>query len=379
MKGSARTHVRFLAVLVAGLLLPAILLAPMSGCGRPGVEGGAADTAVVTVTVIRPARRTLTRSLKVPGSIEAFQEATLYAKTAGYLSRITVDRGDRVGRGQVLAEISVPEMAGERDVAGARLREAEAALGLKKVTAERTREVYAVEAGAVTRQQVDQAEAELAAAESNVARLRAELARLETLLDYATIRAPFDGIVTDRFVDPGAMIQLATSSAQAPIVTLMNMDTVRVFVDVPEPDVPFVSRTTPAHLTVEVLPGEDFRGTVTRYATALDPKTRTMKTEIDLRNSQHRLRPGMFAAVVLELGRRENALTLPAAALLVEKDTSYVFTVVDGAARRTSVKTGFSDGIVVEVLEGLNGSESVILAGRGLVTDGMRVIVGGRG
>jgi len=379
VKGSARAHVLFLAVLLAARLLPAVVLATLLGCGRPGAESGTADAAGVTVTVVRPARRTLIRSLKVPGSIEAFQEATLYAKTAGYLSKITVDRGDRVRRGQVLAEISVPEMAGERDVAEARLSEAEAALDLKKVTAGRTREVYGVEAGAVTRQQVDQAEAELKAADSNVARLKAELARLETLLDYATIRAPFDGIVTDRLVDPGAMIQIATSSAQAPIVTLMNMDRVRVFADVPEPDVPFVSRTTPARLTVEVLPGEDFQGTVTRFATALDPKTRTMKTEIDLRNSKHRLRPGMFAAVVLELGRRENALTLPAAALLVERDTSYVYTVVDGTARRTPVTTGLSDGIVVEILQGLDGSESVVLAGRGLVTDGMRVIVGGQG
>jgi RND family efflux transporter MFP subunit len=379
VRGSARTHLLFLAVLLAALLLPAVVLATLLGCGRPGAESGTADAAVVTVTVVRPARRTLVRSLKVPGGIEAFQEATLYAKTAGYLSKITVDRGDRVRRGQVLATISVPEMGGEHDVAEATLREAEAALDLKKVTAERTREVYAAEAGAVTRQQVDQAEAELTEVESKVARLKAELARLETLMDYATIRAPFDGIITDRFVDPGAMIQLATSSAQAPIVTLMNMDTVRVFAEVSEPDVPFVSRTTPARLTVEVLPGEDFQGTVTRYATALDPKTRTMKTEVDLPNPKHRLRPGMFAVVILELGRREDALTLPAAALLVEKDTPYVFTIVDGTARRTPVTTGISDGIVVEILDGLNGSESVVLAGRGLVTDGMRVIVGGQG
>jgi RND family efflux transporter MFP subunit len=202
------------------------------------------------------------------------------------------------------------------------------------------------------------------------------MARTDALLDYATIKAPFEGIVTDRFVDPGAMIQTSASSSGAPIVTLMNMDTVRVFIDVPEPDVRFVTRQTAVRLSVEALPGREFSGIVGRYSTALDPKTRTMKTEIDYPNADHALRPGMYGAAALELEKREGALTLPATTLLVEKDVAFVYVVVDGRAKRSPVRTGLNDGIVVEILEGLTGGESVIVAGKGTVTEGTPVRTG---
>ncbi len=354
----------------------AVGIALSAACARGGAAPGGSQDVPITVTVVRPERRTLARTLRIPASVQALQEATLYAKAAGYLSRIMVDRGDRVRAGQVLAEISVPETANEKDVVAAQLRQAEAELHLQQITVERLGTVRATEPGAVTQQQVDETRAKLQVAEAAVAQLSAELARVQALIDYATIRAPFSGIVTDRFVDAGAMIQTAATSTQAPIVTVMDMDTVRVFVDVPEPDVPYVTRTTPARLTVGAIAGREFVGSVTRYSTALDPKTRTMRAEIDVSNRDHALRPGMFGAATLELQRREGALTLPAAALLTEKDVAYVYTVQNDAARRTPVKIGLDDGIVVEVLSGLAGAESVIVGGKGIVTDGTRVRVG---
>jgi RND family efflux transporter MFP subunit len=225
----------------------------------------------------------------------------------------------------------------------------------------------------VTQQQIDEAQGKHQVAEATVSRLKAELARTDALLDYATIKAPFDGIVTDRFVDAGAMIQTGAASSGAPIVTLMNMDTVRVFINVPEPDVRFVTHQTSVILTVDSLPGGDFAGKVTRYSTALNPKTRTMKTEIDFPNADHALRPGMYGVATLELEKHEGALTLPATALLVEKDAALVYIVVDGKAKRSLVRTGLNDGIVVEILEGLTGVESVIVAGKGSVTEGTPV------
>lgn len=357
---------------VAALLVSGV---GQAACTAPHANQDKTPSSAIAVTVVRPERRTLTRTLKAPGTLEAIEVATLYAKIAGYLSRIEVDRGDRVRRGQVLAEISVPEMASEHDVAAAQLRHAEANLDLQRITADRLTEIRRAEPGAVIQQQVDEALARVQMEEATVSRLRAELARLKTLMGYSTIRAPFDGIVTDRFVDAGAMIQLATTSAQAPIVTVMNMDTVRVFVDVPEPDVPFVTRGTPARLSHDALPGEGFRGTVTRYSTALDPRTRTMKTEIDLPNSDHRLRPGMYGIVTIELERREKALTVPATTLLVDKEATYVFTVVDGRATRTLVTIGYNDGIVVEILDGLEDGARVVESGKGLCGDGSPVVV----
>ncbi|PYT07149.1 MAG: hypothetical protein DMF49_09080 [Acidobacteria bacterium] len=362
---------------LAAALAAALLLAS-SGCGRQEAKPAVAEPSAVSVTVVLPKRQTLTRTLRVPGTLQAIEEAILQAKTSGYLSRITVDRGDDVRRGELLAEISVPEMKKEYEAMEARLKEVEADLKLREITAQRLASVRAAEPGAVTQQQVDEAQGQLGVAEATVNRTKAELARLQALMEYARIRAPFDGVVTNRFVDPGALIQLPTGSAQAPIVTLANMDRVRVFVDVPEPDVPFITRETPTRLVVDALPSETFTAKVTRFSSALDPKTRTMKTEIDFPNLNHSLRPGMFGAVTLELEKREAALTLPASALLVEKEGSYVFTVVNGAARRTAVKTGFTDGILVEIVGGLAGGESVILGGKGTVTDGMPVQVGGR-
>ncbi len=365
---SARRPLRARAALAVGITLCA-------ACARGGGAPGRSQDVLIVVTVVQPEKRTLARTLRIPASVQALREATLYAKAAGYLSRIMVDRGDPVRTGEVLAEISLPEMENEKDVAAAQLRQAEAELRLQQITVERLSAVRASEPGAVTQQQVDEARAKLQVAEATAARVSAELGRAQALIDYATIRAPFSGIVTDRFVDAGAMIQAAATSTQAPIVTVMDMDTVRVFVDVPEPDVPYVTRSTSARLTVGAIPGRDFVGSITRYSTALDPKTRTMRAEIDFSNRDHALRPGMFGAATLELERREGALTLPAATLLTQSDAAYVYTVQNGVARRTPVKVGLDDGIVVEVLSGLAGAESVIVGGKGIVTDGTRVRV----
>ncbi len=357
------------------LISAALLL--ITSCARDTPDTRTPFDATISVTVVKPERRTLTRSLRVPANIEAMEKATLYAKAAGYLAGIRVDRGDRVRRGQVLAEISVPETEEAHQAAAAHLHQAEADRDLQRVTVERLEAVRQVEPDAVTQQLIDEARGKLQVAEATIGRLRAESAQIETMLSYATIRAPFDGVITDRFVDAGAMIQVATNSPQARIVTLMNMDTVRVFVDVSEPDVRFVTRRTPVRLAVGALPGRDFEATVTRFGTALDPDTRTMKTEIDFRNPDHSLMPGMYGVATLILERRDNALTLPATALLVEKDRPYVFTVSGGAARRNPVTTGLNDGIVVEILEGLKDDESVVVGGKGIVTDGMPVRVGG--
>ncbi len=361
---------RALAALVIGAAL-------CTSCGRGGATPGGARDPAVSVTVVRSEKRTLTRTLRIPASVEALQEATLYAKVAGYLSRIAVDRGDRVHAGQVLAEISAPEMASERDMVAAQIEQSEAEFRLRRVTLDRLGAVRATQPAAETQQPVYEDQANDPLAEGSVARLRAELKRVEALIDYTTIRAPFSGIVTDRFVDAGAMIPTATTSTQTPIPTLMNMETVRVFVDIPEPDVPFVTRATPARLAVGAITSREFQGTVNRYSAALDPKTRTMRAEIDFPNRDDALRPGMFGEATLVLEKRESPVTLPAEALLTEKGAVYVFIVRDDAARKVPVKTGLDDGIVVEVLGGLRDTELVIVGGKGLVTDGTRVRVGG--
>ncbi len=358
--------------------LSATLLAGSSGfwsCKLGSKEGrteyashtATADSEAVAVQVKLPERKDMSRQVLLPGSIEAFEQATLYAKTAGYLKQIKVDIGDRVRKGEILAEIDVPEMASEYEAASAEVQRAEAGLAnaeaelvraraevdLKKLTYGRLKSVREQEPDVLPQQNVDEAKAQydvslaqVSVAESKIqwsksekAKPAAARARLATLMDYAKIVAPFDGVVTKRHVDPGALIQHALSQTNvAPIVTVARVDTVR-------------------------------------FAGALEPKTRTMRTESDFPNREGVLRPGMYGQATLLLEKRGSVLTVPPGALLLEGGKTYVFTVVDGKAKRVPVRTGFDDGIRVEITEGLTGNEPVIVTGKSAVQDGAPVKV----
>ena len=189
-------------------------------------------------------------------------------------------------------------------------------------------------------------------------------------MEYARIVAPFDGVVTRRLVDRGALVQAATSNRTTPLFTVQRIDTVRVFIEVPESDLAFVQ----TGMTVGITPfGQKDRSIdrkVSRAASALNPATRTMRTQIDLPNPDGRLLHGMYVQVVLELDPHENALTIPATALLTEGKDQFVYTVKNEKAVRTSVKIGLDDGIRLEVTEGLNDDDRVVVTGKGLVTPG---------
>ncbi|HEV8716545.1 MAG TPA: efflux RND transporter periplasmic adaptor subunit [Candidatus Binatia bacterium] len=366
-----------------GLALLATL--GLTACGPTSDAAPPSHTpAPVSVQVTRVARGDMIRSISLSASVEAFETARLYAKVAGYLGKIMVDIGDRVTKGQVLAILDIPEMAMEYTQAEAEQAEAKAQLvkartdyTLQKVVLERSKTLRAREA--ITPQQLDEATAkcEVAAAEVTLARSRidnvqARLGKLKTLMEYTKITAPFDGIVAERFVDPGALIQAATTASVnvSPVVTVQRVDMVRVFVNVPETEVPAVDRGDPATLVLSALPEKKFAGTVTRFASALDPSTRTMKVEIDFPNPDGLLHPGMYGNLTLNLETHAEALTLPAPALVIEKGKTFVYVVEDGKARRVEVTTGIDDGIRVEITKGLQGNEAVIVGGASTVTDG---------
>lgn len=371
----------------AGSVLFAALL-HATGCAESrAASAQKADSAkgapVPSVQVIKPNREAVSRTLTLPGSVEAFEKAKLYAKVAGYLEEIQVDIGDRVKKGQVLAVLDIPEMAMEYAQVKAELAEAKAQYAraqadykLQQVISQRSKTLREREAG--TEQELDEAQAkyEVAAAgvklaQARIDNVRAHLGKLETLMEYAKIKAPFDGIVTERFVHPGALIQVATSASNvSPVVTVQRVDTVRVFVDVPEPDVPAVDRGDPATLVLSAMPEKKFAGAVTRFASALDPSTRTMKVEIDFLNPEGLLRPGMYGNMTLVLESRPEALTLPAPALVTEGGKNFVYVVEDSRARKVEVATGIDDGIRVEITSGLQGNEAVVVAGASAVTDG---------
>lgn len=348
-------------------LLPGVLaLVALCGCGpSASTEAPRGTPPPVPVRTVLPKRGEITRSVTLPSfRILAYQEATLYAKVPGYLKTLTVDKGDAVQAGQLLGEIEVPELLADEI-------QYQAETEVARTNYERMAAARQKAPDLVVPQTVDDLRGVWEVAQ-------AKLQRTRTLLQYARLVAPFTGVVTARFVDPGAFIPAATAGTlaqSAAVVTLMDFSRVRIQVFVPEPEVPFITNGVPVQVTVEELPGRIFHGSVTRYANALDEATKTMLTEIEMPNPTRALRPGMYASVQLEVERRRDALLLPAEAVAREKSGASVFTVTGGTARKTPVQLGFSDGVNVEITAGLTGSEVVVLAGNQAVADGQAVNV----
>lgn len=316
----------------------------------------------VEVKIARPARGEILRYVTLPGTVKANQQATLYAKVGGYLTTLTVDKGDTVKAGQALGEIEVPELLAERVKYEAEFKVAE--IDFKRVSEAREKAP-----DLVVPQTVDEAKGRMEIAKAN-------LERIDTLLRYAKLTAPFAGVVTARHVDPGAFIPAATSgsaASSAAVVTIADFNTVRVQVPVTEMEAPLVTKGQPVKASVEGFPGRTFEGSVSRYAFALDEATKTMLVEADLPNPKLELRPGMYALVKIGVEKHTDALTIPVEALVMEKANAFAF-VADGAkAKKTAIKIGFNDGTKVEVLDGLKGGEAVILVGKLTLTDGAAI------
>jgi membrane fusion protein (multidrug efflux system) len=338
------------------------VLGALCGCGPAAPEAPPKAAVPVTVQTVLPKHGEIARSITLPSfRILAYQEVTLYAKVSGYLKTLAVDKGDAVKEGQLLAEIEVPELLADEV-------QYKAETAVNRTNYERMAEARRRAPDIVVPQTVDDLRGQWEVAQ-------AKLQRTQTLLGYARILAPFTGVITARLVDPGAFIPAATAGStpqSAAMLKLMDYTRVRIQVFVPEPEVPFIKNGLPVQVTVEELPGRSFPGTVTRFAHALDETTKTMLTEIEMPNPTGELRPGAYASVRLEVERKPEALLLPAQALAVEKAGTFVYAVADSNAKKTPVRTGFNDGVNVEVTD-LKPDQWVILLGKQTLTDGQPV------
>ncbi len=231
------------------------------------------------------------RTITLPAQIKAYQEATLTAKVAGYLKAIPVDKGDRVKAGDLIADIEVPELVADR-------AQYQAQVEVARLDYDRMQQAIKSAPDLVTPENVDEARGKFQVAQ-------AQLERINTLLRYARITAPFSGTITARYVDPGAFIPVPSNSDQksAAVVSLMNFSRVRVQIPVPEDEALAVTKDTPVTFTVQSLPGRTFRATITRVSYALDQGTKTMLAEIEMDNPSGLLRPGMYATVQLQVSK----------------------------------------------------------------------------
>jgi membrane fusion protein, multidrug efflux system len=340
--------------------MASLLILPSAGCWR--FQSGAAP---VNVQTAQPKRGPIARRITLPAEIAPYQQATLYAKVAGYLKSIPVDKGDIVKQGDLLADIEVPELLADRAKFAAEVQVAE-------IDYKRVQNAQKKAPDLVVPQTVDDAKAKL-----DVARANQE--RNDTLLSFTKITAPFSGVITKRLVDPGAFIPAATSGTaaqNAALLTVADYEVVRVQVAIPEPEVPFITEGLPVKVAVDELQGRTFDGAITRYSHALDNATKTMLAEIEVPNAKHELRPGMYATVVISVEHKDDALLVPADALIVEKTKNSVFVVADNKAKKLPVKIGFSDPDFVEILDGLPPGRPVVTVGKQNLNDGQPVNVG---
>jgi RND family efflux transporter MFP subunit len=349
------------------------------------------------VEVVLPRRATVAQRLQTNASLEAFEEADLFAKVSGYLSDVRVDIGDHVKAGQVLAVIDVPEMKQELAEAKAQLESKQSSLesarrqldhnkadlALQNALA-KDREQLGQGRGFISDRTLDQvhANADIAKADLGVAEANRNLAanqvdfaaatveKIKTLLAYTQIVAPFDGVVARRQVNRGDLVQAATATRTTPLAgslfTVQRIDTIRVFCDVPENDVPHLRIGDPAIVRPSGFDGKPFIGKVTRFSLRLDPETRNMRTEIDLPNPEERLYPGTYAEVSLEMNRRPDALTVPTAAVGSDDDGNFVYTITDNRITRLGVKTGLTDNGRIEVTAGLSEKTQVVASTKGV-------------
>jgi RND family efflux transporter MFP subunit len=351
------------------------------------------------VEVENPRRVTVVQRLQTNATLEAFEETDLFAKVSGYLSDVRVDIGDHVKAGQVLAIISVPEMENELsedkatldskqrslETAQRQLDHNKANLTLQDLTLNRQEALFkgrniadqtldeARATADIAKADVGVAEANRAFAAAQVDLAAATVERIKTLLVYSQIVAPFDGVVARRLVNRGDLVQAATSTRTTPLFTVQRIDTIRVFCDVPENDVPHLHIGDSAIVKPYGFEGKPFVGTVTRFSLRLNPETRNMRTEIDLSNPEERLYPGMYAEVSLEMNRRPDALTVPAAAVGSDSVGNFVYTVTDNRISRLPINIGQTDSGRTEVIGGLSKEIPVVSTFRGAPPPGTAV------
>jgi len=261
----------------------------------------------------------------------------------------------------VLAVIDDPELE-------QRYRQAQSEYAIKKVTYERLANVWKENPDVIAKQDVDVAEAGYQGAKH-------ALDQWASMLEYTKVVAPYHGIVTARFVDPGALIQAATASATqaVPLFTIMDTSVLRFYINVPQEDAPYVKKGADATISLKGFGGKTITASVTRSTMALDPTTRTMLVEIDVPNPGHALSPGMFAEVVLDLRQHRDALVVPPAALVSDNASKAVFVVEQGRAKKVPVTTDIDDGAWVEITAGLSGTEDVVVVGKARLSNGIAV------
>jgi RND family efflux transporter MFP subunit len=353
--------------------------------------------------VVNVSRGTLASSLTVAGQFQPYQEVDLHAKVSGYIRRISVDIGDRVRQGQILATLEIPELQDQLAGTQAQVRHSQSEIGRAQSEIARAQSMYAALHAAYTRleqaakekpgliaeqelddarakdqesqAQIDVAKAALDATQQQLGVSTADSHRVQTLSNYSAIAAPFTGVVTMRYADTGSLIQAGTASntQSMPVVRVAQSDLLRLRMPVPEADVPYIQIGGEVQVKVNST-GRTFEGKIIRFTRALDTNTRTMLTEVDLPNPDLILSPGMYAETVIQLQQKTNVLIVPFQAIIQNGDEAYVLVVnTSNHVEKRNVTLGIQTANRAEIMSGVQEGDRVIASGQGGYQNGESV------
>jgi membrane fusion protein, multidrug efflux system len=361
-----RKYIISTAAIIVILLL--LILKIRSTSGSDSIRPLIRPAVVISV----PANIEMERSISLTGDILPFQQANIYSKVNGNIEKIFSDIGDAVHQNQVLALIDTTIYSQNVRQANANYIQAVANNNNAKINMNRNKTLY--DQNLISKQDLDNSNTsyEVSSAQKDAA--LANLRNNKTLLDYCRVIAPFSGIITKRFLDAGAYVTSSTTSPSSTLFILMDINTVKVNINVPEKNVYDLNKVNKVIVSVDALNKKEFEASIKKINQALDLATRTLIVEVDINNKDHILKPGMFATVRLILEKKPNTLAVPLQSVLRDDNGDYVFKVgPDSIARKSYIKTGIANENFTEVVGGLLKDEKIITVGQSMVRNNMKV------
>jgi membrane fusion protein, multidrug efflux system len=330
---------------------------------------------IQTVAVVHPVAEKPDEELVLPGTMQAYEESPIYARTNGYLLRWYKDIGSRVTKGELLADIDTPEVDQELMQARANRQQIVAQLDLAKINADRY--VNLRKTDSVSQQEADQQTSGYEQAVANLAAADANVRRLQELESFKHVYSPFTGVLTKRTVDPGALINAGVNGAAGKeLFDIAQVDPLRVYVNVPQNYAPSIKTGMDAVVTLQEYPGQKFKGSVARTAEAIDLATRTLLTEVDVPNKQGQLLPGSYGEVHFRVGINTLKVTLPVNTMLFRQEGAQIAVVGnDGKVHLHPITIGRDYGTTLEILGGVDIKERVVINPSDSLEEGQQVNV----
>ena len=350
---------RRILLAAAGLILALVIYAGIRSHNEGAKpEGASEESGVSSVNVVYPKPASTADEIALPGSTQAFIDTPIFARTSGYLKSWRADIGARVKKGDLLAEIETPELDQQLLQARSDLKNAKANLDIARITDSRWQAM--VKADTVSKQEADQTASAFHATQALYEAAVSNVRRLEQLQSFEKVVAPFDGVITARNTDIGALIQAGDSTTPRELFHVVAIQTLRVYISVPEVFASSIKIGGKVDVTLDSLPGEKFSGTLVRTAEAINSQSRTLNVEVDVENPEGRLLPGAYAFVRLKVPSTAGAVIIPVNTLLFRSEGLRVGVARNGHAELVPITIGHDFGNTVEVISGLTTKDALI-------------------